>query len=133
MPAAIAIAAAPNCRYFKNLKLNSRLSSSLCAFARENKDMVTAASSSSGNAGAYTTIKEIVRFEKEIKKSKFIAIAGPVSNEQSAFSFLSQVSFAFRYLPFVPRFPCHLANCYRGVCDFYSSSGFLLFCLLNRN
>ncbi|KAJ0098145.1 hypothetical protein Patl1_28299 [Pistacia atlantica] len=55
--------------------------------------MVTSlASSSHGNsAGAYTTIKERVTFEKEIKKSKFIAIAGPISNEQSARSFLSQV------------------------------------------
>ncbi|KAF8018515.1 hypothetical protein BT93_H3406 [Corymbia citriodora subsp. variegata] len=41
--------------------------------------------------GAYTTIKERVVCEREIKKSKFIAIAGPVSDEQSAFSFLSQV------------------------------------------
>ncbi|WCJ31972.1 Ribosomal protein S5 domain 2-like superfamily protein [Euphorbia peplus] len=47
--------------------------------------------SSSHNAGAFTTIKERVSFEKEIKKSKFIAIAGPISDEQSAFSFLSQV------------------------------------------
>ncbi|XP_031265042.1 uncharacterized protein LOC116123413 [Pistacia vera] len=55
--------------------------------------MVTSlASSSHGNsAGAYTTIKERVTFQKEIKKSKFIAIAGPISNEQSARSFLSQV------------------------------------------
>jgi hypothetical protein len=42
-------------------------------------------------AGAYTTIKERVTFEREIKKSKFIAIAGPISDEPSAFSFLSQV------------------------------------------
>ncbi|MBA0770363.1 hypothetical protein Gotri_019013, partial [Gossypium trilobum] len=42
-------------------------------------------------AGAFTTIKETVTFEKEIKKSKFIAIAGPISNEQSAHSFLNQV------------------------------------------
>ncbi|XP_022978806.1 uncharacterized protein LOC111478661 [Cucurbita maxima] len=92
MPVAIASAAAPNFRYFKTLNLNTRFSSSLCAIARDKKDMfTTVSSSSSGNAGAYTTIKEIVRFEKEIKKSKFIAIAGPVTNEQSAFSFLSQV------------------------------------------
>ncbi|VVB08389.1 unnamed protein product [Arabis nemorensis] len=42
-------------------------------------------------AAAFTTIKEIVSVEKEIKKSKFIAIAGPISSEQSAQSFLSQV------------------------------------------
>ncbi|KAK9228576.1 hypothetical protein WN944_021528 [Citrus x changshan-huyou] len=54
--------------------------------------MVTSGSSSNNNAGAFTTIKETVTFEKEIKKSKFIAIAGPISNDQSAQSFLSQVS-----------------------------------------
>ncbi|RXI07869.1 hypothetical protein DVH24_014435 [Malus domestica] len=54
---------------------------------------VTTSSNSnrSGGGGAYTGIKDIVRFEKEIKKSKFIAIAGPISDEQSAQSFLSQV------------------------------------------
>ncbi|CAN0858339.1 IMPACT family member in pol 5'region (Fragment) [Linum grandiflorum] len=46
---------------------------------------------SSRNAGAFTTLKERVTFEKEIKKSKFIAISGSVSNEQSAFAFLNQV------------------------------------------
>ncbi|PON84765.1 Impact family [Trema orientale] len=54
----------------------------------------TSSSSSSSNGrggGAFTTITERVTFEKEIKKSKFIAIAGPISDEQSAFSFLSQV------------------------------------------
>ncbi|CAA7035963.1 unnamed protein product [Microthlaspi erraticum] len=40
---------------------------------------------------AFTTIKEMVSVEKEIKKSKFVAIAGPVSGEQSAQLFLSQV------------------------------------------
>ncbi|XP_010025400.2 IMPACT family member in pol 5'region [Eucalyptus grandis] len=44
-----------------------------------------------GGGAAYTAIKERVVFEREVKKSKFIAIAGPVSDEQSAFSFLSQV------------------------------------------
>ncbi|PQQ10196.1 IMPACT family member in pol 5region [Prunus yedoensis var. nudiflora] len=63
-----------------------------CIAAGASKAMVTtAASSSSSNGGAYTTIKERVRFEKEIKKSKFIAIAGPIPDEQSAQSFLSQV------------------------------------------
>lgn len=47
--------------------------------------------SSSGGGGAFTTIKEMVSVEKEIKKSKFIAIAGPISSEQSAQQFLSQV------------------------------------------
>ncbi|CAL2267072.1 unnamed protein product [Prunus armeniaca] len=62
-----------------------------CIAAGANKAMVTTAASSSSNGGAYTTIKERVRFEKEIKKSKFIAIAGPIPDEQSAQSFLSQV------------------------------------------
>ncbi|XP_030527694.1 IMPACT family member in pol 5'region [Rhodamnia argentea] len=48
-------------------------------------------SSNGRRGGAYTTIKEKVVVEREIKKSKFIAIAGSVSDEQSAFSFLSQV------------------------------------------
>ncbi|PON38802.1 Impact family [Parasponia andersonii] len=54
----------------------------------------SSSSSSSSNGrggGAFTTITERVTLEKEIKKSKFIAIAGPISDEQSAFSFLSQV------------------------------------------
>lgn len=49
--------------------------------------MVTASSS----AGEFTTLQERVTFEKEIKKSKFIAIASPISDERSAFSFLSEV------------------------------------------
>ncbi|XP_062100264.1 uncharacterized protein LOC133806147 isoform X2 [Humulus lupulus] len=64
----------------------------LFASAAAKRTMVTTGSSSSGGGGgAFTTIKERVSFEKEIKKSKFIAIAGPISDEQSAFSFLSQV------------------------------------------
>ncbi|CAL9228460.1 unnamed protein product [Arabidopsis halleri] len=47
--------------------------------------------SNSGSDSSFTTIKEIVSVEKEIKKSKFIAIAGPISTEQSAQMFLSQV------------------------------------------
>ncbi|XP_060970321.1 uncharacterized protein LOC133037320 [Cannabis sativa] len=60
----------------------------LFASAIAKRTMLTASSS---GGGAFTTIKERVSFEKEIKKSKFIAIAGPISDEQSAFSFLSQV------------------------------------------
>ncbi|KAK9990336.1 hypothetical protein SO802_025321 [Lithocarpus litseifolius] len=71
-------------------RLNHRISASLVALVGAKRAMVTASSSSKG-AGAFTTIKERVSFEKEIKKSKFIAIAGPISDEQSAFSFLSQV------------------------------------------
>ncbi|KAJ8451870.1 hypothetical protein Cgig2_007353 [Carnegiea gigantea] len=57
--------------------------------------MVTAATSTAGNqggsGGAFTTLAQRVTFEKEIKKSKFIAIAGPVYNEQAANAFLSEV------------------------------------------
>ncbi|KAK7819427.1 uncharacterized protein LOC111998574 [Quercus suber] len=70
--------------------INHRISASIVALVGAKRAMVTA-SSSSKSAGAFTTIKEKVSFEKEIKKSKFIAIAGPISDEQSAFSFLSQV------------------------------------------
>ncbi|XP_075653969.1 uncharacterized protein LOC142624317 isoform X1 [Castanea sativa] len=75
--------------YNRYQKLNHRISASLVALVGAKRAMVTA--SSSKGAGAFTTIKERVSFEKEIKKSKFIAIAGPISDEQSAFSFLSQV------------------------------------------
>ncbi|KAI4370423.1 hypothetical protein MLD38_018777 [Melastoma candidum] len=47
--------------------------------------------SSTGSGGTFTTLKEKVVLEREVKKSKFIAIAGPISDEQSALSFLSQV------------------------------------------
>ncbi|KAJ4714533.1 IMPACT family member in pol 5'region [Melia azedarach] len=87
MPVAITIPSYHNCWQ----KLNHPLPSSLLLLTRFNRPMVTSSSSSNSNAGAYTTIKETVRFEKEIKKSKFIAIAGHISNEQSAQSFLSQV------------------------------------------
>ncbi|KAF3439217.1 hypothetical protein FNV43_RR17492 [Rhamnella rubrinervis] len=74
------------------LDVSFRLSGSIFATAAARRAMVTSSSSSSNaSGGSYTTIKESVRFEKEIKKSKFIAIAGPISDEQSAFSFLSQV------------------------------------------
>ncbi|CAH2076103.1 unnamed protein product, partial [Thlaspi arvense] len=52
----------------------------------------TKSSMTSDSVGAaFTTIREMVSVEKEIKKSKFIAIAGPISSEQSAQQFLSQV------------------------------------------
>ncbi|OMO56265.1 hypothetical protein CCACVL1_26679 [Corchorus capsularis] len=88
MPVAITIPGYRCCH-----KLNHRLSASLSSLSTARKPMVTTASGSSAaaNAGAFTTIKETVTFEKEIKKSKFIAIAGPISNEQSALSFLNQV------------------------------------------
>ncbi|KAG6729725.1 hypothetical protein I3843_01G043800 [Carya illinoinensis] len=80
--------------YLRYQKPHHRISTSLfvLAAAGAKRAMVTGnSSSSSGNAGAYTTVKERVTFEREIKKSKFIAIAGPISDERSALSFLSQV------------------------------------------
>jgi len=67
-----------------------RLYASLFAIAKANK---TTMATTSNSAGAFTTIQEKVIFEKEIKKSKFIAIAGPIPDEKSAMSFLSQVHF----------------------------------------
>ncbi|GFS35067.1 ribosomal protein S5 domain protein [Actinidia rufa] len=58
--------------------------------------VTTNCSSSSNSAGAFTTIKERVTFEREIKKSKFIAVAGPVSDERSAQSFLSEIGDHYR-------------------------------------
>ncbi|KAH7566845.1 hypothetical protein JRO89_XS08G0244300 [Xanthoceras sorbifolium] len=76
-------------------RLNHRVPASLFSLTTTptttNTRLMTSGSSSSNNAGAYTTIQERVSYEKEIKKSKFIAIAGHISNEQSAQSFLSQV------------------------------------------
>ncbi|XP_041005069.1 IMPACT family member in pol 5'region isoform X2 [Juglans microcarpa x Juglans regia] len=94
MPTAITPAAPSYLRY---QKLHHRISASLFVLAAGAKRaMSTGNSSSSGNAGAYTTVKERVTFEREIKKSKFIAIAGPISDERSALSFLSQVGDQYR-------------------------------------
>lgn len=48
-------------------------------------------SMSSNSNSSFITIKEMVSVEREIKKSKFIAIAGPISTEQSAQNFLAEV------------------------------------------
>ncbi|CAH1437012.1 unnamed protein product [Lactuca virosa] len=72
-----------------------RISSSLFLL----RSMVTATSSSSSSSvaatstggGAFTTIAERVSLERDIKKSKFIAIAGHIPDERSAQSFLSEV------------------------------------------
>ncbi|XP_021897414.1 uncharacterized protein LOC110814303 [Carica papaya] len=90
MPVAVAVTSSFHSFY----KLNHRLSASFLATlaCATQKPMVPATSSNSySNLGPYRTIKESVTFEKEIKKSKFIAVAGPISSEQSAHSFLSQV------------------------------------------
>lgn len=70
--------------------------SSVCVFIHRRTTaaclLSTKCSMTSDSIGAaFTTIKEVVSLEKEIKKSKFIAIAGPISSEQSAQLFLSQV------------------------------------------
>ncbi|XP_052188379.1 uncharacterized protein LOC127798807 isoform X2 [Diospyros lotus] len=73
---------------------NHRYRRSLFLIAGAKKPMVTVASSgcsSSSNPGAFTTLKERVTLSREIKKSKFIAIAAPISDERSAHSFLSEV------------------------------------------
>nr|GEW38587.1 IMPACT family member in pol 5region [Tanacetum cinerariifolium] len=55
--------------------------------------MVTATTSRSNtvSGGTFITISERVTIERDIKKSKFIAIAGHISDERSAQSFLSEV------------------------------------------
>ncbi|XP_071739174.1 uncharacterized protein [Rutidosis leptorrhynchoides] len=52
---------------------------------------VAAATSNRSGSGAFTTIAERVSLERDIKKSKFIAVAGHISDERSAQSFLSEV------------------------------------------
>ncbi|KAL9259712.1 IMPACT family member YvyE-like protein [Drosera capensis] len=59
-----------------------------------NSMSTAAAASSSGKESrgdAYTTLSERVSVEREIKKSKFIAVAGAVGSERSALMFLSEV------------------------------------------
>ncbi|KAF8370020.1 hypothetical protein HHK36_031951 [Tetracentron sinense] len=84
-----------------HLKLTHRLPASLLVIAGGKKAMISSSSSSSSNGpDSYTTIRERVSFEREIKKSKFMAIAGPISDEQSAQSFLSEVFVPHFFLPF---------------------------------
>ncbi|XP_077214199.1 ribosomal protein S5 domain protein [Tasmannia lanceolata] len=61
----------------------------LLSIARGKKAIVNSFSSSHGMS--YTTLSDRVTCDREIKKSKFIAIASPISDDQSALSFLSQV------------------------------------------
>ncbi|XP_054808442.1 uncharacterized protein LOC129310581 [Prosopis cineraria] len=83
------VAAVTITSYHQRLKLNHHFYASLVVFSRAKS--ITMTSTSHSNSGAFTTVQERVTFEKEIKKSKFIAIAGPISDEQCAMSFLSQV------------------------------------------
>ncbi|PWA85102.1 ribosomal protein S5 domain 2-like superfamily protein [Artemisia annua] len=73
---------------------HSRISSSLFHL----RSMVTATATTSRtntvasvSGGAFTTVSERVTIERDIKKSKFIAIAGHIPDERSAQSFLSEV------------------------------------------
>ncbi|KAL8246813.1 hypothetical protein R6Q59_008029 [Mikania micrantha] len=59
------------------------------------RSMVTATTSRS-TGGAFTTIAETVSLERDIKKSKFIAVAGYIPDERSAQSFLSEVGNQYR-------------------------------------
>ncbi|EPS64789.1 hypothetical protein M569_09990, partial [Genlisea aurea] len=56
------------------------------------KEVAAAAMAASSPSESFTTLREKATFEREIKKSKFIAVAASVSDERSAFSFLSEVS-----------------------------------------
>ncbi|GAA0144036.1 hypothetical protein LIER_04580 [Lithospermum erythrorhizon] len=69
----------------------SRLTISVVYSNKRNMVTETASSSHGSGGGAFTTLKETVKFEKEIRKSKFIAIAGPVYDERSSQAFLAQV------------------------------------------
>ncbi|XP_042498993.1 IMPACT family member in pol 5'region [Macadamia integrifolia] len=73
------------------LKLNPRFPASLFHIPTSRKTMVSSSSSSNNSPGSFITISEKVTFEREIKKSKFRAIAGHISDEPSAQSFLAQV------------------------------------------
>ncbi|GMH06266.1 hypothetical protein Nepgr_008106 [Nepenthes gracilis] len=90
----------PTKAYSRTFCINSRLFAFMHSIPSLKKAMITTAvyadgsSSSNKNSnqgGAFTTLSERATFEREIKKSKFIAIAGPISSEQSAHSFLSAV------------------------------------------
>lgn len=94
---AAGIARVSSCYYHHLILKNKNGLSASVAVSTSFKKMVTNAASatitasSSTNHGEYRSIAERVSLEKEIKKSKFIAIAAPISDEESAFSFLSEV------------------------------------------
>ncbi|XP_074380456.1 uncharacterized protein LOC141721429 isoform X2 [Apium graveolens] len=69
----------------------SLLSFILLSNNNKKRSMMTCSSSSNRAPGEFTTLKEEYRCDKEIKKSKFIAIAAPLFDESSAQSFLSRV------------------------------------------
>ncbi|XP_068643897.1 uncharacterized protein [Aristolochia californica] len=53
--------------------------------------MASTSTSGSGGGISYTTLRERISCEREIKRSKFIAVAAPISDDLSALAFLSQV------------------------------------------
>lgn len=76
---------------------------------------MAAPSSSSATPSPYTTLVGRVSCEREIKRSKFIAIAAPVPNERAAMAFLDQV--ALPSLHVVPRISIQLQQ---NLCLMYS-------------
>ncbi|KVI08665.1 Impact family, partial [Cynara cardunculus var. scolymus] len=68
-----------------------RISSSTLFLLRSMVTATTSVAATSTGGGAFTTIAERVSLERDIKKSKFIAIAGHIPDERSAQSFLSEV------------------------------------------
>ncbi|CAL5013026.1 unnamed protein product [Urochloa decumbens] len=62
-----------------------------CASASSSLAPARAMASSSAAPSPYTTLVGRVSCEREIKRSKFIAIAAPVPNERAAMAFLDEV------------------------------------------
>ncbi|CAK9158061.1 unnamed protein product [Ilex paraguariensis] len=87
----VAIFLSTPCQKLNRHYHHNALASSLSVIAGAKRLMVTIATTSSNNPGSFTTLRERVTFERQIKKSKFIAIAGPISDERSAQSFLNDV------------------------------------------
>jgi putative IMPACT (imprinted ancient) family translation regulator len=70
---------------------------------------MAAPSSSSATPSPYTTLVGRVSCEREIKRSKFIAVAAPVPNERAAMAFLDQV--ALPSLHIVPHISSYCRIC----------------------
>ncbi|CAO2169420.1 unnamed protein product [Urochloa humidicola] len=68
-----------------------------CASASPSTAPARAMASSSAAPSPYTTLVGRVSCEREIKRSKFIAIAAPVPNERAAMAFLDELGEQFRY------------------------------------
>ncbi|XP_017242331.1 uncharacterized protein LOC108214695 [Daucus carota subsp. sativus] len=58
---------------------------------KKSRSMATSSSNRAPPPGEFTTLKQEHRYQMEIKKSKFIAIAAPLFDDSSALTFLSQV------------------------------------------